>query len=63
MKRLSEPRPGRPRAVLDVQCGRCGHVHGVTSAEVLRGVWRACPACDAPADAVRDAGQEAGDGG
>ena len=52
MGRIQKPR--NPRAVLDVQCGRCGHINAVTSDEVLRGRWRDCPVCGASADAVKE---------
>jgi len=42
----------KPRAVLDVECPVCGHIHGVTSAQVMAGTWRDCPKCGAPAGAV-----------
>lgn len=49
----------RARAVLDVQCARCGHIHSVTSEEVIKGRWRDCPKCDAPADAEPEGDDDA----
>jgi len=44
----------KPRAILDVECAICGHIHSATSEEVISGTWRDCPKCGAPPDAEEE---------